>query len=143
MKLSNSNPTRIHIKVATSRISLLLKLMLCEVPLCTPLTEQTTQKDLLILIYSKQGISKSGDQPQIYTTKTATIIRTRKAVEIVTKVRIDTRSIMVWTLTISGRSDLALVLIAKTTQVKLQSQRKRSKTKVSQRWKRSIANQSY
>ena len=138
---------RIHIKVAILKIFLLLKLMhksnRCEVPLYIPLTERMTQKDSLKLILNKQGTFRNAHQPQIYTTKiTAIIIRMTKVEQIVTRVRIDTK-LMVQTLIISVRNDLALALIVKITQVKLQSLMKRNKTKVSQHWKRSTANQNY
>ena len=138
---------RIHIKVAILKISLLLKLMhkpnRCEVPLYIPLTEKMTRKDLLKSILNKQGTFRNAHQPQIYTTKTtAIIIRMTKVEQIVTQVRIDTK-LMVQTLIISVRNDLALALIVKTTQVKLQSLRKRSKRKVSQHQKQSIANRNY
>ena len=138
---------RIHIKVAILKIFLLLKLMhkpnRCGVPLYIPQMEKMTRKDLLKSILNKQGTFRSAHQPQIYTTKTtAIIIRMTKVEQIVTQVRIDTK-LMVQTLTISVRNDLALALIVKTTQVKLQSLRKRSKRKVSQHQKQSIANQNY
>ena len=145
MKLNN-NLTKIHTKVATLRIYLLLKLIIksnkCEVPLCTLKKEQMTLKDLLKSIHNKQGIFKSAHQPQIYTTKTAIIIRMIKVELIVIRVLIDTKP-MVSTLIISVRSDLAPVLIVKTTQVKLQNQKKRSKIKVSQHSKQSTANPNY
>ena len=143
----NNNLTKIHTKVATLRIYLLLKLIIksnkCEVPLCTLKKEQMTLKDLLKSIHNKQGIFKSAHQPQIYTTKTIAItIRMIKVELIVIRVLIDTKP-MVSTLIISVRSDLAPVLIVKTTQVKLQNQKKRSKIKVSQHSKQSTANPNY
>ena len=138
---------KIHIKVAILKIFLLLKLThksnRCEVPLYIPLMERMTQKDLLKSIINKQGTFRNAHQPQIYTTKiTAIIIRMTKVEQIVTRVRIDTR-LMVQTLIISERKDLALASIVKITQVKLQSLMKRNKTKVSQHWKQSTVSQNY